>query len=427
MAPERPRRRPLGGLLTAFYGESSPQGDLSLDPQPGSRACLRSYSLLRLYRLRRLYRVSRLRHRALWPVLGPLLRGEALRRSPEQPRWHPMRRAARVLRHRRRLRESLDGLGHRSRHEAWLQLVFPKPVVERTVHLTHCQGYDRRQSCRFLGSHLLPHGLMNQLRVVPGSYAAVSAHLLQGLEVLGLLFACHRVVVKLDVSRGALSQFGCHVGRCGHVTSDEERIQLYAVGGGPEGSDLQHGGNEIFGFLRDILRFFGGPFVVSLPRSAVDLVRRGGLERRLGGKHGEAVCLLISNGARTGWSPGRCSANLHNDPQAPDVHHMVMASLPFLQDLGGYVVWSTTERRSANRLHVLARHQQGGQAKVPDLGVHMLVQEDVAHLEVAVDHALGVHVLDGACNLDGIVPDLGLRHTASPLDHIHERPIRAQF
>ena len=97
-----------------------------------------------------------------------------------------------------------------------------------------------------------------------------------------------------------------------------------------------------------------------------------------------------------------------------------MALLALLEDLGGDVVGRSAQGRSPHDLHVLARQEQSSQAKIANLDIHVLVEEDVAHLQVAVDDALHVHVLDGAGNLDRVESHLGFRHTLAPLDHVHK-------
>lgn len=117
----------------------------------------------------------------------------------------------------------------------------------------------------------------------------------------------------------------------------------------------------------------------------------------------------------------------HDNTQTPDVNHVVVAFLAFLEDLRGDIVRSPAQGSSPNGVHILASDKQCSQPKVPNLGIHVLVQENVAHLQVTVDDSLAVHVLDSAGNLDGIESDLGFRQALSPFDHIHKRPIRTQL
>jgi hypothetical protein len=55
----------------------------------------------------------------------------------------------------------------------------------------------------------------------------------------------------------------------------------------------------------------------------------------------------------------------------------------------------------------------------------MRIEENIAHLQVTVDDALGMHVLDCSSNLDRVESDLGLSDSLAPLDHVHERPVVA--
>lgn len=104
-----------------------------------------------------------------------------------------------------------------------------------------------------------------------------------------------------------------------------------------------------------------------------------------------------------------------------------MALAALFENLGGNVVGRAAQRRPPHDLHVLAGEEERSQTKVANLGVHVLVEEDVAHLEIAVDNALGVHVLDGTGNLDRVEADLWLRESLSSLDHVHQGAVGAQL
>jgi hypothetical protein len=53
--------------------------------------------------------------------------------------------------------------------------------------------------------------------------------------------------------------------------------------------------------------------------------------------------------------------------------------------------------------------EPGGQAKVADLDVEVVVEEDIAQLQIAMNHALAVHVGDSLQQLHHVKPHLGLR------------------
>ena len=104
---------------------------------------------------------------------------------------------------------------------------------------------------------------------------------------------------------------------------------------------------------------------------------------------------------------------------------MALASL--FQDLGGDVVRSTTQRRPADGLHILASYKQSRKPKITNLCVHMPVEEDVTHFQVPMDNSFGVHVFYGTGNLHGIETDLGLGDTLPAPDHVHQRAIGTQL
>ena len=103
-----------------------------------------------------------------------------------------------------------------------------------------------------------------------------------------------------------------------------------------------------------------------------------------------------------------------------------MPLLALFQDLGRDVVGRATEGASPVLRVLLVRDQEGSEAKVADLDVHMLVEEDVPHLQISVDDVLVMHVFDGAAGLDEIRAHLWLREVPSPPDHVHHGPVVAE-
>lgn len=106
---------------------------------------------------------------------------------------------------------------------------------------------------------------------------------------------------------------------------------------------------------------------------------------------------------------------------------MIMSSLVLGKDLRGNVVWRPAECCSSTSLPVFSRHEESCETKVADLHIHILVQEDVSHLEITVDDAFGVHILDRTSHLDRPESYLGLRDKLPLLDHVHQRSIWAEF
>lgn len=102
---------------------------------------------------------------------------------------------------------------------------------------------------------------------------------------------------------------------------------------------------------------------------------------------------------------------------------MIVTASSLLKDLGRNVIGGATQRSSSDGVHVISRHHKSSQAEVANLGVHVLIQKDIAHLQITVYNALLVHVLDRAGNLYCIETHLGLCQALSLLDHLHERTV----
>jgi len=114
------------------------------------------------------------------------------------------------------------------------------------------------------------------------------------------------------------------------------------------------------------------------------------------------------------------------DADCPQVD-LVIVSLALCEDFWGEIVGSATHSGSPDSLHILAVDEQGGQAKVTDLDVHVVVEEQVARLQVTMDNVARMQVLDGARDLDNQTADLGHGKRLALLEHVGERATRAQF
>ena len=106
---------------------------------------------------------------------------------------------------------------------------------------------------------------------------------------------------------------------------------------------------------------------------------------------------------------------------------MVMSSLFLGKDFGSNIIGSAAERSPSAVLPVLASHQECSKSEVANFDIHVLIQEYVSHLEISMNDASGMHILDSSCNLDRPKPHLGLRNIFPLLDHIHQGTIRAEF
>ena len=98
----------------------------------------------------------------------------------------------------------------------------------------------------------------------------------------------------------------------------------------------------------------------------------------------------------------------------PDVDLEAVALLA--EDLGRDVVGRAAERLLALAVVLEPR----GQAKVADLELHVVVEEEVAQLQVAVDDALPVQVLHAQQQLAHEVARLRLRDRLAPLVQLHQ-------
>lgn len=58
--------------------------------------------------------------------------------------------------------------------------------------------------------------------------------------------------------------------------------------------------------------------------------------------------------------------------------------------------------------------------KITDLDIHVIVEEDVAELQVSVDDSVGVQVLDTFEQLGHVVASLWLSHSLTPLVQLQQ-------
>lgn len=99
--------------------------------------------------------------------------------------------------------------------------------------------------------------------------------------------------------------------------------------------------------------------------------------------------------------------HIHEHAKAPPVHGAVV---PVSKDiLGRDVAWGATERVCA-----VALIEDLGKAKVTELGVAVVVDEDVLGLEVAVHNVALVQVLQGQNDAGNVEPRQGLLHALHP-------------
>lgn len=94
---------------------------------------------------------------------------------------------------------------------------------------------------------------------------------------------------------------------------------------------------------------------------------------------------------------------VNDDADGPDVH-LVGVALLALEHLGRDVIWRTADGALALSIEL----QLGGETEISDLDLHLVVDEQVTELEISVNDAMRVHVLDSRANLVHIALDLEL-------------------
>lgn len=166
------------------------------------------------------------------------------------------------------------------------------------------------------------------------------------------------------------------------------------------GVGLEHGRDKVSGVTRD--GDVAGKFVLVGQNPLVGGLDVLGLVRGLADEGGEA-----------------------DDAHGPDIDLEGMSTLLLVavNDLGSDVVGSAADGLAL----LVGAGQAGGQTKVSDLDVEVLVEEEVAELEVAMDDVDAVHVSDGVKELLHVVLDLRLRESLPSLDHFVHGLVLAQL
>lgn len=121
------------------------------------------------------------------------------------------------------------------------------------------------------------------------------------------------------------------------------------------------------------------------------------------------------------------------DSQCPDVDARAVSRAVTAEHLGGEIVRCAAEGCAA-RVRICcgancarSRFHDGCETKVAELGVHICVEEDVAALDVAMDHVTSVEVLDGTAELNEEAADLAHGEELAPSYHVREATINTEF
>ena len=138
-----------------------------------------------------------------------------------------------------------------------------------------------------------------------------------------------------------------------------------------------------------------GDVVLVLPDPGVGLLQGLGLEGRFAHQKG-----------------------VEDTAEGPDIHLVTVTFLP--QNLWGDVVGSPAQ----GFLPLAVVVDLGGQAKVSDLALHVIIEEDVSQLEVSVDDLVVVEVEDASQNVIHEVSGLWLGDCLPPLMKLHQTPAK---
>lgn len=113
---------------------------------------------------------------------------------------------------------------------------------------------------------------------------------------------------------------------------------------------------------------------------------------------------------------------VHDHPEGPDIHFEAVADFA-VQDLGRDVVG----RAADGSLFFAVEFELGGQPEVSQLELVLLPKEQITELEVSVDDAVGVEVLECLDRLHDIVLHLLVCQFLPPLDEFVERLVWAHL
>jgi len=108
--------------------------------------------------------------------------------------------------------------------------------------------------------------------------------------------------------------------------------------------------------------------------------------------------------------------------EGPDVDFVRVAG-PAFEHFRSDIVWRTTN----GPLLLSIKIELGGETEVSQLDLHLIVEEQVAELQVSVDHAVGVQVLERVDHLLGVALDLELVQALATLQKLVHTLVLAQL
>ena len=100
-----------------------------------------------------------------------------------------------------------------------------------------------------------------------------------------------------------------------------------------------------------------------------------------------------------------------------------MSTLRLIQDFGGDVVRCPAQCSST--LLILFRHDHGRETKVPYFDIHVVVQEEVPHLQVSMGNMPLMKILNSSAELDHDPSHFRQTERLPLPDHVHNRAVGA--
>ena len=110
------------------------------------------------------------------------------------------------------------------------------------------------------------------------------------------------------------------------------------------------------------------------------------------------------------------------DSDRPDVD-LVRVTLLALEHFWGDIVRSTADGTLALSIEL----ELGGETKITDLNLHLVVKEEITEFEISMDDAMTMQVLDGSANLVDIALDFKLVQTLTSSQKLIKGLVLAEF